>query len=60
MTCKHLSNCVFIEKINRLMPQTTKMVIQTYCADNKSCVMNRLAKTMIEHIAEVGLQERTD
>lgn len=57
MPCKHLPDCVFIEKISRIMPQTSKMVNLTYCVDNKQCVMNRLAKTMIEHLENGTLQD---
>jgi hypothetical protein len=57
MTCKHLPDCDFIDKICSTMPKTSKRVKQTCSGDKKKCVKNRLAKTMIEHIEDGRLSE---
>lgn len=57
MTCKHLPECGFLEKISGIMPLTTKMVKQTCCVDKNRCVMNRMASTMIVHIEDDNLPD---
>ncbi len=46
MTCKHLPDCSFLEKISSVMPHTIKMVKQTYCMDKKRCVLHKMARTI--------------
>jgi len=47
MTCKHLSDCSFIEKFSSAMPHTTKMVKLKYCEAKERCVMNKVTKIII-------------
>jgi len=58
MTCNQLPECVFLEKIRGTMPHTSKMVAENFCADRERCLMNELAKTMIEHLFEGKFPDR--